>query len=122
MSTEPKGSTPGPIEHHHHHNLTRVNTFPSVEFTIPPSDPPLEKVVSKCGPRQTRCDDAPAPEKYPRSEEHTGDARDEENRSVTSNNDGDDGDDQVTYPEGGLQAWLVVLGSFFGAFVGFGMM
>jgi len=31
-------------------------------------------------------------------------------------------EDSVTYPEGGWAAWSVVLGSFFGAIVAFGLM
>lgn len=31
-------------------------------------------------------------------------------------------DDEISYPEGGLQSWLVVLGSFSACLVGFGLM
>lgn len=106
MSSEDKGSKPGLIERN---RLTRVNTFPSVEFSIPPSDPP-EQIISRCASHPTRCDAAQAHEK-----KNEADGIDEEERSVTSDN-------EVSYPEGGLKAWLVVFGSFMGSVVGFGMM
>jgi hypothetical protein len=106
MSAEPKGSTPGPIERN---QLTKVNTFPSVEFSIPPSDPP-EQIITKCASRRTQCSTAPA-----QTEKNEGQPVDVETQS--NNND-----NEVSYPEGGLRAWLVVLGSFLASFVGFGMM
>lgn len=105
MSNEPKGSKPGPITEN---QLTRVNTIPSVEFTIPSE--PLERLVSKCPSHRTRCGDAQGT-----SKDKNG-AQDEESRSVVL-----DGN-EITYPEGGLRAWLVVLGSFSGTVAGFGMM
>lgn len=122
MSHEPKGSTPGPIAERS--QLTRVNTFPSVEFTIPPSDPPEQHVVTKCSAHRTQSDDAPArnedAEKSTTVTEKNQGApgqNDEEVQSVTSRDDG-----EVSYPEGGMQAWLVVLGSFCGMTASFGMM
>lgn len=104
MSHEPKGSTPGPI--HERKDLTRVNTFPSVEFSIPPSDPP-DQIVTRCASRRTQGDTA-------QEQEKNGSEGDEEAQSVNEN--------EVSYPEGGLQSWLVVLGGFMASFVGFGMM
>ncbi|KAF2017620.1 MFS general substrate transporter [Aaosphaeria arxii CBS 175.79] len=119
MREEHKGSTPGLIVERN--QLTKVNTFPSVEFTIPPSDPPTERVISKCHSHQTPTADALAQtEKSDALEggQHPSAAlRDEEALSVTTTNQG-----EVSYPEGGLEAWLVVLGSFLGAFIAFGMM
>jgi hypothetical protein len=58
MSSEPKGSTPGSIAPHNY--LTRVNTFPNAEFTIPPSD-----TLSSCQSAQTHSADAYViPSKY----------------------------------------------------------
>lgn len=112
MSEEPKGSTPGPINEHN--TLTRVNTIPSVEFTIPPSDPPIAKVNSKCQQHQTPTADAQG-QREKSDASGGGQPLDEELQSVVTN-------DEVTYPEGGREAWLVVFGSFMGATVGFGMM
>lgn len=109
MSHEPKGSTPGLIddERHERKDLTKVNTFPSVEFSIPPSDPP-EQIV-RCASRRTQGAGAQDKEKS----EGPGD---EESQTEP------DDDNEVSYPEGGLQAWLVVFGGFMASFVGFGMM
>jgi len=117
MSSEPKGSTPGSLSPHN--NLTRVNTYPHAEFTIPPSD-----TLSPCPSAQTHNADAPASanskENRP-SNTATGDEKahrplDEESRSSSIAND------EVTYPEGGLGAWSVVLGSFLGLIASLGMM
>lgn len=105
MQSANNGSTPGP-----HHQLKRVNTFPNAEFTIPPSD-----TLSRCPSVPTRSADAPVSEKpmaSPRKAIATGD---EETQSESS-------EEEVTYPEGGLGAWLVVLGSFMGLVAGLGMM
>jgi MFS family permease len=110
MHSEVNGSTPGPIAERN--QLTRVNTYPHAEFTIPPSD-----TLSPCRSVPTRTADAQVSEKWtenPRSATATGD---EETKSETSRND-----EEVTYPEGGLGAWLVVLGSFMGLVAGLGMM
>ncbi|KAF2751333.1 MFS monocarboxylate transporter-like protein [Sporormia fimetaria CBS 119925] len=102
MSYEPKGSTPGLITERN--QLTKVNTFPSVEFSIPPSDPP-DQIIKRCPSHRTQGDAVP--------EEKSGD---EESQSMASN------DNEVSYPEGGLQAWLVVIGGFAASVVGFGIM
>lgn len=110
MSSEYKGSTPGLIPERT--QLTRVNTYPNAEFTIPPAD-----TLSQCRSAPTHTDDAQASEKFkenPRSDIVIGD---EEHQSTTSHND-----DEVTYPEGGLGAWSVVLGSFLGLAASLGMM
>lgn len=113
MSHEHKGSKPGPL-HEQPPQLARLYTIPSVEFAIPPSDPSLEK----CHSRQTRNADAQAKGKKSSEgiEEANKNHDDEEAQSVATS------PDEVTYPEGGLQAWLVVLGSFSGTVVAFGMM
>ncbi|KAF2006774.1 MFS monocarboxylate transporter-like protein [Amniculicola lignicola CBS 123094] len=115
MSQNTNGSKPGLPQH-----LTRVNTIPSVEFTIPPSEP-----LSTCASHRTHCDGVRA-ERIGGSEENgkQHDAINEdadadiEAQSVESG----DENEETTYPEGGLAAWLVVLGSFFGTIVAFGMM
>jgi MFS family permease len=114
MSSEPKGSTPG------HNNLTPVNTFPNAEFIIPPSD-----TLSPCQGAQTHSADAPASDSSKESRQNntaTGDEKgqqplDPESQSITSTSP-----DEVTYPEGGLGAWSVVLGSFLGLLAALGMM
>jgi hypothetical protein len=110
MSYEPKGSTPGPITTERN-QLTKVNTFPSVEFTIPPSDPP-EQIITKCASRHTQNSIAQAQSE--KDERNHGDGK--ESYSVAPNGN------EVSYPEGGLRAWLVVLGSFMASVMGFGMM
>lgn len=111
MHSEVNGSTPGPITERN--QLTRVNTsYPHAEFTIPPAD-----TLSPCRSVPTRSVDAQVSEKStgnPRSATAIGD---EETKSETSRDD-----DEVTYPEGGLGAWLVVLGSFMGLVAALGMM
>jgi len=118
MSSEQKGSTPGSISPHN--NLTRVNTYPQAEFTIPPSD-----TLTPCQSAQTHTADAPAsahfkanrPSNTATGDEKHGQAVDQESQSTptTAHND-------VTYPEGGLGAWSVVLGSFLGLLSSLGMM
>ncbi|KAF2853611.1 MFS monocarboxylate transporter-like protein [Plenodomus tracheiphilus IPT5] len=110
MSSDEKGSTPGPITEPN--TLARVNTYPNAEFTIPPAD-----TLQPCPSAQTHSAVHPASEKWkenPRSSTAIGD---EEATSATSHND-----DEVTYPEGGLGAWSVVLGSFLGLVAALGMM
>lgn len=108
MTHKPNGSKPGSIHENTESSLKRVNTIPSADFAIPPSDS-LGPRVSKegCHSHQTRCsgvlEKQEGNEAQNADEESVSDAYDE-------------------YPEGGLQAWLVVLGSFFGSVVAFGMM
>lgn len=110
MSGEDKGSKPGLNTTE---GLTRVNTFPAAEFTIPPSD--LAEVVSRCRSHQTHYADAQAPTNS-KTNEGEKISEDEEAQAVASLSA------EAAYPEGGLGAWLVVLGSFFGTIVAFGMM
>lgn len=109
MSSETKGSTPGPITERN--QLTRINTFPNAEFTIPLAD-----TLSKCRSSQTHSADSPASEKKTKNRRSATAIGDEE-QSVTSSTD-----DEVSYPEGGLKAWSVVLGSFLGLVAALGMM
>ncbi|KAF2177718.1 MFS monocarboxylate transporter-like protein [Zopfia rhizophila CBS 207.26] len=112
MTQELKGSKPGPILERS--QLTRVNTIPSVEFSIPPSDSPEHKVFAKCTSHQTQSEGVQ--EKPGANEVQNGQPADEESQSVVTY------PDEVSYPEGGTQGWLVVLGSFFGTIVALGMM
>lgn len=107
MQGEHKGSTPGPEPHPN--PLVRVNTFPNAEFAIPLSNQP-----SKCQSARTPSVSAQAYKEIARKPTAIGD---EEDNSTTSHND-----DEVTYPEGGLGAWSVVLGSFMGLVASLGMM
>lgn len=107
MQGEHKGSTPGPEPHPN--PLVRVNTFPNAEFAIPLSNQP-----SKCQSARTPSVSAQAYKEIARKPTAIGD---EEANSTTSHND-----DEVTYPEGGLGAWSVVLGSFMGLVASLGMM
>jgi MFS family permease len=112
MHDETKGSTPGPITTPN--QLTRVNTFPNAEFTIPPSDLPSNN-LSKCRSVPTRSADAQAQESSKENERHYPVNEDEETRSVASQN-------EESYPEGGLAGWGCVLGSFMGLVAALGMM
>jgi hypothetical protein len=98
MHSEDKGSTPGLSAERN--QLTRVNTFPNAEFTIPPSD-----TLSPCRSVPTHTADARASEKLKENLRKSTATGDEEANAVTSHDN-----DEVTYPEGGLAAWLVVLG------------
>ncbi|KAF2786233.1 MFS general substrate transporter [Melanomma pulvis-pyrius CBS 109.77] len=111
MNHEQNGSKPGLI---HDNHISRVNTFPSVEFSIPPSDFP--HVTSKCSSHQIRSGGSLAENRDTNEKPH-GAPSDEEAQSDVASNNG-----EPSYPEGGLKAWLVVLGSFFGTIVSFGMM
>jgi MFS family permease len=108
MNGEHKGSTPGPIIDNNY--LEPVNSYPAAEFTIPPSD-----TLSRCRSARTRSVGAPAREKSKENEGHHVASTDEENQFVTSQ-------DEVTYPEGGLEGWGCVLGSFMGLVAALGMM
>ncbi|KAF1851577.1 MFS monocarboxylate transporter-like protein [Cucurbitaria berberidis CBS 394.84] len=110
MNSEHNGSKPGLITERNH--LSRVNTFPNAEFTIPPSD-----TLSKCRSAPTHSADAQASEKSKENQKNATATGDEEKQSETSHDD-----DEVTYPEGGLEAWSVVLGSFMGLVAALGMM
>jgi hypothetical protein len=109
MTHEPNGSKPGP-ELKKINSLTRINTIPSAEFTIPPPDS-FDHHVQRCHSHRTQ--NSGAQEKESGNEGEKGQDGDEESLSTIS-----DG----PYPEGGLQAWLVVFGSFMGTTVAFGMM
>ncbi|KAF2196345.1 MFS general substrate transporter [Delitschia confertaspora ATCC 74209] len=112
MTHEPKGSKPGLIlERTHSNTLRKTNTIPSVEFTIPPSDS-LDQSKG-CHSHQIRSNGAQ--EKLAGGLEGGQNGRIVEEGSEFS-------EDETSYPEGGLQAWLVVLGSFCASVVAFGMM
>lgn len=117
MTQEPKGSKPGSIERTHT-QLSRVNTIPSVEFAIPPSEP-VERVYSKeCHPHQTQ-----SSEPRGRGEGQVGhgdEAYHGDEESVVTYHDQDG--NEIDYPEGGVKGWLCVLGSFAGTTCCFGMM
>ncbi|KAF9691866.1 hypothetical protein EKO04_009849 [Ascochyta lentis] len=108
MSGERKGSTPGPITDDH--QLEPVSSYPVAQYTIPPAD-----TLPRCRSARTRSVDAPVREKSKQNEGHAAASLDEENQSVTS-------EDEVTYPEGGWEAWLCILGSFMGLVAALGMM
>jgi MFS family permease len=112
MHSEPQGSTPG-----HPSQLTRVNTYPRSDFTIPPND-----TLSPCQSAQTRTAAAPVSPpvtENPRNATATG--HDEEKASSVASPNNEE-EDAVTYPEGGLEAWLVVFASFMGLVASLGMM
>ncbi|TKA64516.1 hypothetical protein B0A55_11306 [Friedmanniomyces simplex] len=93
MSTSRNGSTPGPSP-----NTNTINT------SLGPAASP-----------QT-CQASPSPDSAYRAT--AGPAEDLESAARSPTNE----KNEVTYPEGGLQGWLVVLGSFSGMVAGFGLM
>ena len=105
MSYEHNGSTPGLINNEDN-QLARVNTLPAVEFTIPSHDSP--EFLTKCASRRS----------------HGAAVRvaSGSNEKGHGDKDAQSAHTDETYPEGGLRAWLVVLGAFFGSMVGFGYM
>ena len=108
MSFEDNGSKPGLTTDEN--PLDRVSSYPAVEFAIPPGP-----VLSKCGSRQIRCRGSLGERAEDANEKCVGAPRDEENQDHVE-------ESEETYPEGGLEAWLVVLGSFLGTIVAFGLM
>ncbi|KAF2731604.1 MFS monocarboxylate transporter-like protein [Polyplosphaeria fusca] len=111
MQHDDKGSKPGSFRENS--PLTRTNTYPAAEFSIPPSVPPELQSVSRCASHRTAGKDALA---QSADEDPHAVRRDEEAQSALTSQD------EEPYPEGGRRAWLVVLGSFSGTIVGFGMM
>ena len=108
MSGEYKDSTSGPIADEP--QLEPINSYPAAEFTIPPAD-----TLSRCRSARTRSVDAPVQKKSEQNEGHPVASSGEESQSITSG-------DEVTYPEGGREAWLCILGSFMGLVAALGMM
>jgi len=113
MQHEVNGSTPG---HPSPTNqLIRVNTYPNAEFTIPPED-----TLKPCPSAQTPTAAAPvSPHATENHQSSTATGHDEEKVASISTHHSND---EVTYPEGGLGAWSVVLGSFMGLVAALGMM
>ncbi|KAI6909046.1 MFS general substrate transporter [Hortaea werneckii] len=103
MSPNPKGSTPG--------LLPRNN---SIDRSLHPTTSPQTS-----GAAQPPCASSPPADWSPQAERRAQDEEDPES-GPHSPNYGEK--DQVTYPEGGLEAWLVVLGSFLGMTASFGYM
>ena len=98
MSTISNGSTPGPIP---------------IDSTVPHQhNTSVVKTEEQWQPRQPLSSDYPV--ELPKDEET---AQQKDSSSSTSSTK-----DEITYPEGGLQAWLVVLGSFCGLVAGLGLM
>ena len=102
MSHDANGSKPGHILDHD--DLSRVNTFPIAEFTIPPPD-----TLSQCRSVPTHSAESPVSQGRAEKAKNVTTLGDEEKQSVVSHQN-----DEVSYPEGGLTAWLVVVGSFLG--------
>ncbi|KAK4543913.1 hypothetical protein LTR36_004687 [Oleoguttula mirabilis] len=103
MSTFVKGSTPG--------LLPRNNSIDrSPDAATAPETSTTEKTWQAC-----QSPDSASQADRPRN------SKDEETPDSSVSADGE-GKAEVTYPEGGLQAWLVVLGSFSGMVAGFGYM
>jgi len=110
MTTTPKGSKPG-LEQHHDAGRTLP---PLAEGNSPSFDASEQTLTEK--------EDSPRGLEHDKWETFPQGAN---GICPTSSHPqtGDDAlDDEVTYPEGGLKAWLVVLGSFSAMLAAFGMM
>ena len=105
MSTEPKGSTPGPGA-----ELTRTisaQQFPNILV------PQRTNSRSTCAPHDPACSERLDGTVEDEKKDWTGSPA---SRTVSKDDEG------TEYPEGGLRAWLVVLGSFLGMTASFGYM
>jgi len=110
MRSDEEGSTPGPIPEAN--TLTRVHTFPNAEFTIPLAD-----TLSPCPSAPIHAAALPVSEQEkPHSKQSTS-MGEEDFLPATCTNE-----NEVTYPEGGLRAWSVILGSFMALVAALGMM
>lgn len=123
MHTQTKGSTPGPIEPPFHGTTASVvaHSDPIVpQSELPTCDPSEQTLADKEWTGDDEKRQRPVEPVYEDPEHAAG--------SAPSSTAGDGSStlpsahDDVTYPEGGLRAWLVVLGSFFGMLASFGMM
>ncbi|EON69004.1 hypothetical protein W97_08262 [Coniosporium apollinis CBS 100218] len=119
MTTDHKGSTPGPVE-----RQTTLQSIPPLpptgEVALPRFDASEQTLTEK------PCDSSCCPQDDPSKPEHQHQPQSpailpSASSSTDAERLAEDGE-EVTYPEGGLQAWLVVLGSFCGMLAAFGLM
>jgi MFS family permease len=125
MSTTPKGSTPGPITARI--ALNRTASYCSERFIVPRFDEPLSRPPTFDRLPEGKCCNT--------SDQHLGralfGARNDSFSKIDdvegiaachSGSTNDNGNELVTYPEGGTKAWLVVFGSFCAMLTAFGLM
>lgn len=115
MNQQPKGSTPGLISH-----PDLENPSPSSEKCQLPLFDPSRHTLDEGDPIEDK------ERNYPQQPEqgYLKEQRRDEPLSPSSSESASEAcdPDEDSYPEGGLKAWLVVLGSFSGMVASFGMM
>ena len=129
MSAEPKGSTPGP---HAPPDLDLVRTRSAEQFPailIPERTPskqawPPHQQAATADPDGTAEGGASssATSRQPPQDEEKGWPPNNDPDTTSPTSDDGDKDADSGYPEGGLRAWLCVLGSFLGMTASFGYM
>ncbi|KAJ9629843.1 hypothetical protein H2203_002225 [Taxawa tesnikishii (nom. ined.)] len=107
MNDKTKGSTPG---------LSRTN---SIDTSLHPTTSPATAVTSAHLFGESEKVNKPQPPRLPEKDEESGLTP---SPGPAAPDAPDAPDDAVTYPEGGLQAWLVVFGSFCGLLTALGIM
>ncbi|KAL0264519.1 hypothetical protein SLS55_000469 [Diplodia seriata] len=129
MHTQPKGSKPGPVEPPFHGASASITATDPIapaaqDNQVPICDPSEQTLSSEKEWTANKDDDEKKPRAAPLYE-NDGEAE----RATASPRSSSDGSstvsrpsDEVVYPEGGTEAWLVVLGSFSGMVASFGMM
>lgn len=94
---------------------------PPTDITVPPSHP-SEHVDSTFLSPQAQCDKALVEEKFAAFVKEQPNNNQEHHSEKEAQPVNPENHDQISYPEGGLSAWLVVIGSCFGTAVTLGMM
>jgi hypothetical protein len=112
MSYEAKGSRPGlPLRN----NSASLSLHPAVSSPQTAASV-LETEKSSCPQLQPRSSAAQAGHQHTKDEESAFSQHDDRNNASST------AKPEITYPEGGIRAWLVVFGSFCGMTAGFGYM
>ncbi|OJD35853.1 mfs monocarboxylate transporter [Diplodia corticola] len=131
MHTQPKGSKPGPIEPPFHGASASITATDPIapaaqDNQVPTCDPSELTLSSEKGEWTAKDDDEKKAHQVPQYEDDGEAERAARAASPRFSSDGSSTvsrpSDEVVYPEGGTEAWLVVLGSFSGMLASFGMM
>lgn len=114
MSHNTKGSTPGPDHRLELARTLSAEQFPNILIPERTLSRTTTRSQPRCSPHPPACSEDPA---------GTAEADAEKGQWPDSPSSSDHGGkDEPTYPEGGLRAWLVVLGSFLAMTASFGYM
>ncbi|KAF2839453.1 MFS general substrate transporter [Patellaria atrata CBS 101060] len=123
MNKSSKGSKPGSVAPDFARPTIPSNPEPEKEYNLSHCEKEHDITEKGCISSQTEKDGSISDPSILTSGDS--DSNTSLSSSAPSQHYGDDGESQqeeVVYPEGGLQAWLVVLGSFLGMFACFGLM